>query len=84
MIRVRNFLSERGSKMWEIVLCPKCGTRLEATLSNLADIISCTRCFEKFTLPYDVRIRLEEKNQEEFALLNFAPEPHLDSSFWLS
>ncbi len=70
--------------MWEIVLCPKCGIRLEMDLNDLAGTIACTRCFEKFTLPRDIQARLEEKANGELAVLSFASESHLDSSFWIS
>ena len=79
-----NFLSERGVEMWERILCPKCGIRLEMDIVDLTDTIVCTQCFEKFTLPYDVRVRLEEKDSEEFAMAGFAAPPNLDSSFWIS
>jgi len=70
--------------MWEIVLCPKCGDRLEVNIHDLTSTLACTRCFEKFALPDDIRSRIEEKAGEEFALAGFNSETRLDSSFWIS
>jgi hypothetical protein len=84
IIQKINYLSERGTGMWERILCPKCGVRLEMDIVDFSDTIICTQCFEKFTLPYDARVRLEEKDSEEFAMAGFASPPHLDSSFWIS
>jgi len=70
--------------MWEKILCPKCGVRLDMDIVDLTDMIICTQCFDKFTLPYDVRVQLEEKDTEEYEMVGFGSPSHLDSSFWIS
>lgn len=69
--------------MWATVLCPKCGVRNELDPSVPQSEITCTRCFNRFTLPANVRYHFEETSDDELVLAQ-EDQPELDSSFWLA
>lgn len=70
--------------MWATAICPKCGTKNQVDLSELRDDVTCPRCLEQFTLPFDFQTRFDEHFSDKLVFAATAGDSQLDSSFWLS